>query len=341
MDDFFDHKRVLVTGGTGSIGKEIAAQLLKHNVQAVRVLSNDENSLFNMRMDYQDDRLRFLLGDVRDYERMKMASREIDIVYHTAALKHVPIGEYNPFELVQTNVVGTQNVVSAALEEGVDRFLLISSDKAVNPTSTLGASKLLCEKLVVSAAAYRGYRKTRFASMRFGNVLDSRGSVLEIFRRQMERLEPLTVTDPHMTRFAFAASQAVDFILRATAMTQGGEIFIPKMQALHVIDLAQAMIEALSPVLDLDPKQLGIQTTKVRPGEKIHEELMTSAEAQRAVELEDMYVVLPETLETGGYEGKHPPAVSEYSSGTATPMSKSQIVDLLQRINALSTKGRQ
>lgn len=339
MRDFFAHKRVLVTGGTGSIGREIVAQLLRHRVEVVRVLSNDENGLFNMQMEFDDERLRYLLGDVRDDKRIRMATREIDLVFHAAALKHIPVGEYNPFELVQTNVMGTQNAVSAALDEEVERFLLISSDKAVNPTSTLGASKLLCEKLVVDAVAYRGYRRTRFACIRFGNVLDSRGSVLETFRRQIECAGPVTVTDPDMTRFAFGALEAVSCVLRAMVMMHGGEIFVPKMKAIRVVDLAHTMIEALSPIYGVDPARVGIRTTKVRPGEKMHEELMTSSETKRCFELEDMYVILPDTFDVRGYEGERRPDVEEYTSKALAPMSKNQIVDLLKHLGTLQSQS--
>jgi UDP-N-acetylglucosamine 4,6-dehydratase len=337
MTDFFAKKRILVTGGTGSIGREIIAQLLKEDVGVVRVLSNDENSLFNMRMKFDDERLRFLLGDVRDDKRMKTSTREIDMVFHTAALKHVPIGEYNPFELVQTNVVGTQNLISATLEENVERFLLISSDKAVNPTSTMGASKLLCEKLVVDASAYVGNRRTRLASIRFGNVLDSRGSVLETFRSQIQRDKAVRVTDREMTRFAFSASQAVSCVLRAMMMMRGGEIFVPKMQALRVMDLATAMVEGLSPKLGMDAKQVKVLATKARPGEKIHEELMTKTESERAFELDDIYVIPPDTRNITGYEECPNAKIRDYSSGSVPHMPKNQIARLLRSVGAFST----
>ena len=332
LSDFFRGKRVLVTGGTGSIGREIVTQILRHGVQVVRVLSNDENSLYDMRSEVDDKRLRYLLGDVRDDKRMRLANHDIDLVFHAAALKHVPIGEYNPFELVQTNVIGTQNAISAALDENVERFLLIGTDKAVSPTSVLGASKLLCEKLVVDACAYRGNRRTRFAGIRFGNVLDSRGNVLETFRRQMEHANVITVTHPDMTRFSFTASQAVSCVLQAMTMMQGGEIFVPKMQALRVVDLAEAFIGQLSPRYGLGPRQIRIEMTKARPGEKIHEELMTRREAERCFELHDMYVIVPEIFDLRGYRRYRRPEVQEYASNAVPPMSKTQVADLLKRL---------
>jgi FlaA1/EpsC-like NDP-sugar epimerase len=335
LNDFFADKRVLVTGGTGSIGAEIVTQLLEHGVQVVRVLSNDENSLFNMRAQLDDERLRYLLGDVRDEKRMRIASRDVELVFHAAALKHVPIGEYNPFELVQTNVIGTQNAISAALDENVERFLLIGTDKAVNPTSVLGASKLLCEKLVVDASAYRGNRRTRFASIRFGNVLNSRGSVLEVFQDQIRRGGPVTVTDREMTRFAISASQAVSCVLQAMATMLGGEIFVPKMQALRVMDLAETLVKELSPKYGLDPRKIAIETTKARPGEKTHEELMTDRELERCSELEDMYVVVPETFDLGGYGGYERPEMSEYASNAVSLMSKKDVTDLLKGLKGI------
>jgi len=324
-----------VTGGTGSIGRRIVSKLLQHAVRVVRVLSNDENSLFRMQMELNDDRLRYFLGDVRDERRMRLAAREADVILHAAALKHVPIGEYNPFEVVQTNVIGTQNMISAALEENVERFLLISSDKAVNPTSTMGASKLLCEKLVVDASAYAGGRKTRFACIRFGNVLDSRGNVAEIFESQIERGGPVTVTDPHMTRFAFLSADAVSSVMKALTGMMGGEIFVPEMQALNVSDLAEVMIEKFSLTHGLEPSKIAIQVTKSRPGEKIHEELMTTEEGERAVECDGMYVILPATRDVRGYESNPRPKTREYSSASQPPMTRQQIARLLGGLVAM------
>ena len=319
-----------MTGGTGSIGRELTSQLLASGAEVVRVLSNDENGLFEMQLQFEDDRVRYLLGDVRDYERMKTAAEDIDFVFHAAALKHVPIGEYNPFEVVMTNVIGTKNLIDASLENNVRRFLLISTDKAVNPESTMGASKLLCEKLVVDASAYIGPRRTKFNCVRFGNVLQTRGSVTEVFTRQVARGGPLTLTDPEMTRFVLDSKTAVNRVLRASESTEGGEILVIKMKSLRIKDLAEVIIEEFAPLHGLRPSAIQIQIAGKRPGEKVHEELMTEAEAADCVETEEFYVILPRTFTSHTYKGLKPVAVSPYTSKDGPLMTREEIRRLLK-----------
>jgi FlaA1/EpsC-like NDP-sugar epimerase len=294
MVNIFRGKNILVTGGSGSIGSGIVKKVLQCEPRVVRVLSNDENCLFNLEQKLQGySNLRFLVGDVRDKERLQHAVENIDFVFHAAALKHVPLCEYNPFEAVKTNVLGTQNVIEAAMEREVEKLITISTDKAVNPVNVMGATKLLAERLTVSANYYRGARRTVFSCVRFGNVLDSRGSVVPLFQSQIEKGGPVTLTDPDMTRFVMSIPRAVDLVLKAAEIAQGGEIFIFKMPALRIGDLAKAMINELAPQYGYNPKSIKLNIRGKRAGEKIYEELLTTDEAINASETEDMFIITP------------------------------------------------
>jgi UDP-N-acetylglucosamine 4,6-dehydratase len=294
MVNIFRDKNILVTGGSGSIGSEIVKKVLQCEPKVVRVLSNDENCLFNLEQELQGyANLRFLMGDVRDKERLQRAVENIDFVFHAAALKHVPLCEYNPFEAVKTNVLGTQNVIEAAMEEEVEKLITISTDKAVNPVNVMGATKLLAERLTISANYYRGFKKTAFSCVRFGNVLDSRGSVVPSFREQIGKGGPVTLTDPNMTRFVMSIPRAVALVFKAAEMAQGGEIFIFKMPALRIGDLVEAMVEEWAPQCGYEPGSINIRTIGKREGEKDHEELLTADEAINASETEDMFIITP------------------------------------------------
>jgi UDP-N-acetylglucosamine 4,6-dehydratase len=292
MASIFQDKNILVTGGTGSIGREIVRKVLQYKPNVVRVFNNDETELFNMEQELGNyPNIRFLVGDVRDKERLQRAVEGIDFVFHAAALKHVPLCEYNPFEAVKTNVLGTQNLIEAAMEEEVEKLITISTDKAVNPVNVMGATKLLAERLTVSANYYRGTRRTVFSCVRFGNVLDSRGSVVPLFREQIKRGGPVTITDPDMTRFVMSIPRAVDLVLKAAEIARGGEIFIFKMRALHIRDLAEVMIEELAPHYGYAPESVRIEISGKRAGEKLYEELLTEDEALNVSETGDMFVV--------------------------------------------------
>ncbi len=333
----FESKTILVTGGTGTIGSEIVQQLVtRFHPKAVRVLSNDENGLFNLQQQlYSHKNLRFLFGDVRDKDRMRMACESVDIIFHTAALKHVPICEYNPFEAVRTNVVGTQNLVEVSLLENVERFILISTDKAVNPTSAMGASKLLCEKLVVEACSYKGSRRTKFSCVRFGNVLGSRGSVTEVFKRQIESGKPVTVTSNEMTRFIMLVSQAVDLVFKAVASADGGETFILKMPCIRISDLAEVMIKNFDSNHKVSTNNSKAKIVGVRNGEKIHEELMTPYEANTCVEATDMFIVYSPFSDPPRVTNNDTRKVHGYSSKSITPLSKSAIQNLLKEASII------
>lgn len=322
MSKFFDNKQILVTGGTGSIGSEIVRKVLKHEPKEVRIFSNDEDGQFNLRQELRDySNTRYLVGDIRDIQRLRTAMEGVDIVFHAAALKHILACEHNPFEAVKTNVIGTQNVIEVAFEEKVSRVVNISTDKACNPTTTLGATKLLAERLITNTNFYRGLKKTIFSSVRFGNVLVSRGSVVPIFRKQIQDGGPVTITHQDMTRFVMGIPRAAELVLKVAEIAKGGEIFFLKMPTLRIIDLGQVMIEELAPKYGYKPEQIKIEMIGKRAGEKLHEELMTEEESLRAEETEEMYIV-------------HSPIVTpELAGGSHTPVKKpeSMVPKLLTR----------
>jgi len=296
---YFKDKNALITGGAGSIGSQIARTLLDNGAEQVRILDTDEAAQFRLEQELQNrvhgkrEGPRFLIGDIRDKERIKRAMENIDIVFHAAALKHVPTCEYNAFEAVKTNVLGTQNVIEAAMDANVEKFITISTDKAVNPVNVMGATKLVAERLTISANYYRGDRRTVFSCVRFGNVWGTSGSVVEVFTKQIGGGEPLTITDSDMTRFVLGTHRAVELVLRATQMAKGGEIFIFKMPAVRIGDLAKVMIEKLAPLSGRKPSEIKITIIGIRPGEKFHEELMTEEESVWAKETKEMYIVQP------------------------------------------------
>ena len=283
---------ILITGATGSIGGELLRTLLKRRPKRIVVLSNDENGLFETRSQIRGrGNVEFKLADVRDNHSIEGAMKDCDYVFHAAALKHVTFCEGNPYEAIMTNVVGTQNVIDNAIKSGVRRFVFISTDKAVNPSSTLGATKLLGEKLVISASKQTS--RPIFSIVRFGNVIGSRGSVLTIFERQVKEGGPITVTDPNMTRFIMAPSEAAELILKAARVANPGEIFVLKMKTVKVGQLAEASRVFFSRRFGLDPSKIGVKQIGVAPGEKLHEELMNESESAGAIESRDFYVINP------------------------------------------------
>jgi UDP-N-acetylglucosamine 4,6-dehydratase len=285
-------RRILVTGGTGSIGGAIVSAALAGEPKAVRVVSRDDSKQFELSQRHRDaPALRMLIGDVRSRERMTRALAGIDLVFHAAALKHVSACEFNPFEATETNVRGTQNVVEAAIDSGVDRVLGISTDKAVDPTNVMGATKLLAERLLSAAEFYKGPSTSRFASVRFGNVIGSRGSLVPLIRGQVARGGPVTVTDPEMSRYMMPVGDAVRLCFDAMARMEGGEVFILKMPRVRVGDLVEVLVEAYAPQFGYRPAEIPIETIGARAGEKRHEVLLTEDEALAAVEVDGMFVV--------------------------------------------------
>ena len=280
-------KSVLVTGGTGSFGRRFVRTVLERfQTKRLIIFSRDELKQYEMQQDLGGDRhpgLRFFIGDVRDRQRLEMAMRGVDHVIHAAALKHVPVAEYNPGECIHTNVLGAENVVHAALSCGVKRVIALSTDKAANPVNLYGASKLAADKIFVAANNLAGSRGTRFAVVRYGNVVGSRGSVIPFFQKlKRDGAASLPITDPRMTRFWITLQQGVDFVLSCLRSARGGEIFVPKIPSMRMVDLAAC----LAP--DLPVRVVGI-----RPGEKLHEVLITAEEARTTVELDDRFVIRP------------------------------------------------
>lgn len=293
---FFQNKSIIVTGGAGSIGSVLVKKLLEFEPHVIRVFDNNETGVYNLYNELGSKKIRPLIGDIRDRERISRALEGVDIVFHASALKHVPLCEYNPFDAIKTNILGTQNIMDAALDHSIDKVILISTDKAANPTNVMGATKLLAERLTVSMNYYRGKRSTSFSCVRFGNVLNTRGSVVPLFKNQISQGGPVTLTDPFMTRFIMTIPKSIDLILKATYLARGGEIFILKMPSLRIIDLAEVMIEELATEFGYRSENIKIKDIGKRTGEKIYEELMTSYEAQYAYENDDMFIVFPENF---------------------------------------------
>jgi UDP-N-acetylglucosamine 4,6-dehydratase len=277
------NKVVLVTGGTGSFGKKIVRILLdEYKPAKVIVYSRDELKQHEMRVSgFDAPNLRYFIGDVRDLERMRRAFEGVDVVVHAAALKQVPACEYNPMEAIKTNILGSSNVIDAALDAGVERVLALSTDKAVNPVNLYGATKLAAEKLFIQSNSYAGGRKTRFSCVRYGNVVGSRGSVVPVFLRQRNEGQ-VTVTDERMTRFWISLEQGVRFVIRCIEQMSGGEVFVPKIPSMTILDLAKTIAP-----------EAKVHVVGIRPGEKLHEVLISEDEARTTVELEDMFVVQP------------------------------------------------
>ena len=291
MKDFYRNKKILITGGAGYIGQLLIERLLEFEPAVIRVLDVNETSLFNLRQKYRHEqaKLRFLLGDVRNLTRLQHAFRDIDIVFHAASYKHVLECEYSPIDAIETNIDGTVNVVYAAIESNVQKVIFTSSDKAANPSNTMGVTKLLAEKLMIAANTYSAHRCV-FACCRFGNVVRASGSVIPLFEEQILNGEKITITDPNMTRFIIPKEKAVELVLLSGFLAQGGEIFISKMPAININDLADAMM-----------KKYGKSSKEIvgmRAGEKMYEELMTEEEMSRAYEGEDMYIVFSQLVDT-------------------------------------------
>ena len=241
--DIFDKKKILITGGTGSLGQALTKKILQSNVDSVRIFSRDEFKQTQMKSDFNDDRLRFLIGDIRDKFRLQRAIENVDIVIHAAALKHITTAEYNPFEAVKTNIIGSQNLIDVCLDENVDTVLAVGTDKAVSPFNTYGATKLLMERLFVSANNYRGSHKTKFLAVRYGNVLGSRGSILPVLIEQIKNGKKITITDPEMTRFNITMNDALNLIFRALKNGSTGCVFIPKLKSYKVSTLKDSLME--------------------------------------------------------------------------------------------------
>lgn len=323
-----ENKKILITGGTGTLGRALARRLLMEDVSTVRIFSRDEVKQLEMSQEFTDDRLRFIIGDVRDKERLRLAIEDIDVVFHVAALKQVPVAEYNPFEAVKTNVLGSQNVIDVCMEEEVELAMAVSSDKAVSPLNTYGATKLVMEKIFTAANLYKGKRKTVFTAVRYGNVMGSRGSVIPQFLKSIQNTSSVTLTDPNMTRFNITLKEALDLILTGLKKARGSEIFIPKLQAYKLSELTEAMIEFVD-------KKVEVKYSSIRPGEKMHETLINESESPYAIESDGTYVLLSPSVYPGNIELYDNAKINcingNYSSDKVPLISKARLKEIIER----------
>ena len=318
-------KTILVTGGCGSFGEKFVEIILKeHNPKSIRIYDNRELAEVEMERKFNNSRLRFFIGDVRDEKRLNRAMNGVDIVVHAAALKHVPICEYNPIEAVKTNIDGAINVIDAAIDNSVEKVMAISTDKAVHPVNLYGATKMVAEKLFMQANSYTGGRKTIFSCSRYGNVAGSSGSVIPLFSEQRKNGE-ITITDERMTRFWITLEQGVRFVINCIELMKGGEIFIPKIPSMKIMDLAEVMAHKTK------KKIIGI-----RSGEKLHEELLTTEEAKHSKEFDRYFVIEPEFhfwQKDNFKEGKPLPEEFKYSSDTNKKwLTKEELREILKNL---------
>jgi FlaA1/EpsC-like NDP-sugar epimerase len=291
----FKGKTILITGGTGSIGFELLKQLLNFKPKLIKILTNDENSIFDAQRKLASHKnISYIIGDIRDKERLRFVIRNVDFVFHAAAMKHIDICEENPFEAVKTNVLGTSNIIEVSLEENISRFIFVSTDKSASPTNTLGASKMLAERLTRNANSFKGKGKTIFSAVRFGNVIGSRGSVFLIFLEQIKNKKALTVTDSQMTRFIMSIPEAAMLILEVTCIAKGGEIFVLKMPSVNIETLAKNMAKICSKRYFNGKFKSKIQISNPRKFENFNEKLITEDEVQYCYDLGSIFKISSE-----------------------------------------------
>ena len=333
----FKGKKILITGGTGSLGTALTKRLLGLNIDTIRIFSRNESKQVEMESKFDDDRIRYFLGDIRDYNRLVRAVEDVDIVFHSAALKHVPKIEYNPFEAIKTNVIGSQNVIDACIETNVGKAICIGTDKAVSPLNTYGATKLLMEKLFVTANNYLDPRKhkTKFITARYGNVFGSSGSVIPRFIEQIKNNQKITITDPNMTRFSITMEQALDFVLNAIQSGKGSEIFVPVIKSYSILTVRDALVEIFGNVNE--------ETVGIRPGEKLHEILVNKEEMHYTWKYNNMYMITNplyplfniDSIEKGYHGIEKIQNLGGYSSDKAENISKQEIVNTINKSGLL------
>ncbi|NBJ68068.1 MULTISPECIES: SDR family NAD(P)-dependent oxidoreductase [Clostridia] len=327
---FFRDKQVLVIGGTGTIGRRIVQSVLIENPRMIKVLSRDEYKQYQMQHEMENkDNLRFMIGDVRDYDRLVAAMQDIDYVFHLASMKHVSLCEANPFEAVQSNVQGTNNVIKAALAQNVKKVVFTSTDKAIAPTNAYGATKLIAERLFASVEQSGKKGTTVFSCVRFGNVMGSRGSVIPLFKEQIEKNKRVQITDREMTRFMMTLSQAANLTIQALKEAKGGEIFVLKMPVVKLADLVTILIEETCKKLKIAKDAVTVDIVGSRSGEKMYEELMTEDESKQAFELSDMYMIPGKFSNVNKYKNAKKAIVDTYSSQLQQPITLEQLRALL------------
>ncbi|MEQ8389285.1 MAG: polysaccharide biosynthesis protein [Alphaproteobacteria bacterium] len=343
LKSFFSGKRIVVTGAAGTVGADIVRRLHELDAAEIRALDNHEGDMFTLDTEFMSDkRVQVFMCDIRSEERLNSLFTGMDYVFHAAALKHVPFCEKSPFETVQTNINGVQNVIRCAIAQKVKKVLFTSSDKAVNPTNVMGTSKLMGERLMTAANALNDNADDIiFVSTRFGNVAGSKGSVIPLFCEQIRRGGPVTLTDSEMTRFVMSLTEATRLVLKSMVLACGGEVFVTKMPVLRIIDLAEVLIDLIAPLGGHKASDITIDVIGSRPGEKIYEELTTHEEIRRTQELEEMFVVTPAFRNIYGkveyeYRGFQPQNVAQvYNSSSEPFMTKSEIEAFLRQPGVL------
>ena len=330
----FKNKKILITGGTGSLGRALTKRLLVEEVDVIIIFSRNENKQVIMQSEFNDDRLKFLIGDVRDLPRLQRALEGVDIVFHAAALKHVAIVEHNPLEAINTNVIGSMNLLEASISENVDAVIAVGTDKAVSPLNTYGVTKLLMEKLFTTVSNYldTDRHKTKFISLRYGNVLGSSGSVIPKFIQQIKSKQKITITDPEMTRFSITMNEALDFILDSAMSGKGSEVFIPKLRAYKIDDVKTALQELIS--------NTGDERIPVRQGDKFHETLINPDEMRTTLESEYKYIILPKEISDEEIKKQYPgyrrvTLTKPYSSNTVEKIPVNELKDILSKSDLL------
>jgi len=333
----FDNKKILITGGTGSLGQALTKHLLTMNIDTIRIFSRNENKQIEMESKFQDKRLRFFIGDVRDLDRLNKALEDVDIVFHAAALKHVPKVEYNPFEAIKTNVIGSQNVIDACLHQNVERAICIGTDKAVSPLNVYGATKLLMEKLFVTANNYLNREKYRskFLAVRYGNVVGSSGSVIPKFIEQIKTKKKITITDPKMTRFSITMNQALDLIIDVALNGKESEIYVPKLKAYVVKDVKDVLTGLLG--------DTGEEIIGIRPGEKLHEILINNDEIRYSWDLGNKYMIANPLRDENDVKKSYRNKISKinmdaYSSDNVEKLSHDELKQTIIKSNLLDNK---
>jgi len=323
-----DNKNILITGGTGSFGHQMIIELMKYKPKLIRIFSRDEDKQHSLRQELLEspilEKIQFVIGDVRDYDRMYSVTKDMDIIFHAAALKQVPSVEAHPYEAVKTNIIGAYNVVTAAVARNVSKVIAVSTDKAVKPVNAMGMTKALQEKLILSDEITKD--KTTFCCVRYGNVLGSRGSVIPLWDKRLEQNKPLPITHPDMTRFVLTLTQAIDLVFYSLKNGKGGEIFVKKASATKMVDLAHAYAE-----LKTGKKNYPLEYIGIRAGEKIDEVLVSEEEMRRVSEKKDHFVIKRESLLDKNYLKKST-KLTEYGSGTITPLNVEELKSLMKKL---------
>lgn len=335
-----DDKRILITGGTGTIGQALIDYILREfSPKVIRIFSRDESKQFFLKKRFKEDlkNLRFFIGDVRDKDRLNRAIRNVDIVFHLAALKHVVACEYNPFETIKTNVIGLQNLIEVSMDNDIEKVVFSSSDKAATPCNTMGVTKLLGEKIITAANYYKGEANTVYYSVRFGNVLGSRGSLIPVIREQIENNEMITLTHEEMTRYILSSGDALKIMINTIKFAQGGEVFVPKMPAVKIVDLIDVLINWFKEKLGKNSQDIKLKEIGMFDGEKLYEELFSVEESTRTYENGDFYLILPHIsaisnkIDLSKYPNlKKFDASTPFNSHHAPHLSKKELVEYLK-----------